>query len=173
MKRCITLICIAFITSCRNESVQKNNPLSQQELIALNKEMHLAEMSWIRNYIASLNLPMHEGTTGFFYAIIEQGKNDSIRPGDEIEMDYHIFNLTHPAFTQEISHDRKVIKVENDNTEAGIHQALQFLTKGDSAIFIIPSHLAFGLTGNQMVNPNTPLLYTVRVMSDTKAYESK
>lgn len=169
MKPLFLITWLLMLISCSENAGPKTNPLSSQELIALNKERHIAEMTWIRNYIATLNMTMQEGSTGFYYTRFEQG-NDSIQPGDEVEIDYHIFHLTTPAYTQEIFHDRKAIKVENDNSEIGIHQALQLLLKGDSAIFIMPSHLAFGLTGNKMVNPNTPLLYTIRVLPDNKTH---
>jgi hypothetical protein len=172
MKRLLLFISALVVISC-GEEPQKADPLNTQELIALNKERHIAEMTWIRNYVTTLHMPMNEGATGFFYCLIEAGEKKLIASGDEIEIDYHIYQLTHPAFTEKIAHDKKKIHVENDNSESGIHQALRLMSKGDSAIFIMPSHLAFGLTGNHLVNPNTPLLYTIRVLPDDRNHEKK
>lgn len=163
------VISLVGLISCQDKP--QTNPLSAEELIALNKERHVAEMTWIRDYIVSLKIPMQEGTTGFFYQLIEHGEKTLITAGDKVDIDFHIYHLTNPPFTKEITHEKKTINVDNDNTEAGIHQALRLMSTGDSAIFIIPSHLAFGLTGNHMINPNTPLLYTIRVMSDAKSIE--
>lgn len=38
--------------------------------------------------------------------------------------------------------------VEHDNVESGLHEAIQLLSPGDSATFIIPSYRAHGLIGD-------------------------
>lgn len=162
-------ISLVGLNACQDKP--QTNPLSAEELIALNKERHVAEMTWIRDYMVSLNIPMQEGSTGFFYHLVEPCGKTPIASGDKVDIDFHIYHLTNPAFSKEITHEKKTINVDNDNAEAGIHQALRLMSTGDSAIFIMPSHLAFGLTGNQMINPNTPLLYTIRVMSDARPIE--
>lgn len=39
--------------------------------------------------------------------------------------------------------------IERDNVESGLHEAVQRLSVGDSAVIVIPSHRAHGLIGDQ------------------------
>jgi FKBP-type peptidyl-prolyl cis-trans isomerase len=51
-----------------------------------------------------------------------------------------------------------------DEVESGIHEALQYFTKGDSALVIIPSYLAHGLTGDfHKIPPNSTLLIWMKI----------
>ena len=42
-----------------------------------------------------------------------------------------------------------VFKVDEDQIESGIHEGIKLLGKGGKAKFILPSHLAHGLLGDQ------------------------
>ncbi|HMC98075.1 MAG TPA: FKBP-type peptidyl-prolyl cis-trans isomerase, partial [Flavobacteriales bacterium] len=44
-------------------------------------------------------------------------------------------------------------KIEMDDVESGLHEAIQELSPGDSAIVIIPSYRAHGLIGDQQRVP--------------------
>ncbi|MBK8226789.1 MAG: FKBP-type peptidyl-prolyl cis-trans isomerase [Flavobacteriales bacterium] len=52
--------------------------------------------------------------------------------------------------------------VEEDNVESGLHEAIQQLSVGDSAIIIIPSYRAHGLIGDQdRVPPRSTVVYRI------------
>jgi FKBP-type peptidyl-prolyl cis-trans isomerase len=43
---------------------------------------------------------------------------------------------------------------------SGLHEAVDLLAQGDSARFILPSYLAYGLTGDQeRIPPNAAIFY--------------
>ena len=50
--------------------------------------------------------------------------------------------------------------------QTGIEEAVLFLRKGDKAHIIIPSHLAFGLLGDQKMIPSrSALIYEVNIIN--------
>ena len=60
----------------------------------------------------------------------------------------------------------KTFKVDFDNVETGIHQGIKLMREGEKAIFILPSHLAHGLTGdNDKIPPKASVYYEVEVLS--------
>ena len=46
----------------------------------------------------------------------------------------------------------------------GWYEGLQLLNKGASAIFIVPSKLAYGKSGVSIIAPYTPILFEVTVI---------
>jgi FKBP-type peptidyl-prolyl cis-trans isomerase len=47
----------------------------------------------------------------------------------------------------------ETFRVEHDEVESGLHEAIQHLSEGDSAIIVIPSHRAHGLAGDMAKVP--------------------
>jgi FKBP-type peptidyl-prolyl cis-trans isomerase len=53
-----------------------------------------------------------------------------------------------------------------DNVESGLHEAIQLLSPGDSALFVIPSYRAHGLIGDQDRIPmRSTLVYRVGLVA--------
>jgi FKBP-type peptidyl-prolyl cis-trans isomerase len=60
----------------------------------------------------------------------------------------------------------KKVKIDQDHIETGLHEGLKLLHKGDKAIFIIPSHLAHGVVGdNDKIPPKSPLFVEIEVLN--------
>jgi FKBP-type peptidyl-prolyl cis-trans isomerase len=52
-----------------------------------------------------------------------------------------------------------------DNVESGIHEVLLYMSEGDRARVILPSHMAFGYTGDSNKIPqNASLLYDLKIL---------
>jgi FKBP-type peptidyl-prolyl cis-trans isomerase len=55
--------------------------------------------------------------------------------------------------------------VEHDDVESGLHEAVQLLSAGDSAVFILPSFRAHGLAGDRDRIPmRSTVVYRVGVV---------
>ncbi len=56
--------------------------------------------------------------------------------------------------------------VGKDNIESGLHEGILYLHVGDEATFILPSHLAHGLLGdNKRIPPKASVLYEIKLLS--------
>jgi gliding motility-associated peptidyl-prolyl isomerase len=47
---------------------------------------------------------------------------------------------------------------------SGLHDGIQLMKAGEKVIFLFPSYKAFGYSGNEKVNPNEPLKFTVELL---------
>ena len=56
--------------------------------------------------------------------------------------------------------------IEMDNVESGLHEAIQLISPGDSALIVIPSYRAHGLTGDQDRIPmRSTVVYRIGLVS--------
>jgi len=56
--------------------------------------------------------------------------------------------------------------VEQDDVESGLHEGIQQLSVGDSALVIIPSHLAHGLAGDlDQIPMRSTIIYNIRLLA--------
>ncbi len=51
-----------------------------------------------------------------------------------------------------------------DRMIAGWEEGIEILKKGGSAAFLIPSAKAYGVTGQGMIPPNTPLIFVIEIV---------
>lgn len=60
----------------------------------------------------------------------------------------------------------KEFLVGQDNVESGLHEAVAMMNVGDKAIFILPSHLAHGLMGdNNKIPPRSSVVYDIELIA--------
>ena len=58
----------------------------------------------------------------------------------------------------------KSFEIDHDQIESGIHEGVKLLKEGEHAIFILPSHLAHGLTGDHnKIPPGSPVVYNIEL----------
>ena len=56
--------------------------------------------------------------------------------------------------------------IEQDHVESGLHEAVQLLSAGDSAVIVIPSHRAHGLVGDlDKIPPRSTVIYRLRLLA--------
>jgi FKBP-type peptidyl-prolyl cis-trans isomerase len=81
------------------------------------------------------------------------------------EVDYQVFLLDSTMVETATGETRKKFRVGHDDVISGLHEAITLLHVGDSARIIIPSYLAYGLTGNQKnIPPNAALYYNITLV---------
>ena len=96
-------------------------------------------------------------------------KNDEsgeIEPGDGVSLTYNLNLLDGTPCYSSKEQGLKQFFVEKSDAEQGLHEAVQFMHPGDSALIIIPPHRAFGLTGDgNRIPPGAILVYEIRIDS--------
>ena len=59
-------------------------------------------------------------------------------------------------------------KIDKTDIESGVQEGIKKMKEGEKAVFIIPSHLAHGITGdNNKIPPITPLVVDVELLKLT------
>jgi FKBP-type peptidyl-prolyl cis-trans isomerase len=96
--------------------------------------------------------------------LMEEGKGDSAKVGQTAEVTYDIYLLDGKlCYTSKDT--VKSVKIGEDYVESGLHEGLQLMRVGDKMRFILPSHLANGLTGDQdKIGPRQSVMYEVKLV---------
>lgn len=158
-----TLLCIA----CEEEKKKDPLPFESQEeyeqtMILSHREFLKKEKQEIESFIDSSSLS-YEGTgTGLRYAVYEEKEGDSIKTGEIAIIQYLLTSLEGDTLYASPKNKFQEFMVGYDNVESGLHEGITKMRIGEKAKFILPAHLAHGITGDQAAIPTqTTLLYDV------------
>ncbi|MGZ3833145.1 MAG: FKBP-type peptidyl-prolyl cis-trans isomerase [Mucilaginibacter sp.] len=140
--------------------------------------MRKAEPAKIKKYIDDSKLAVTTTPSGLNYLITQQGTGDKPAVGDTAVVFYTAKYLNGKVFetnVKEVAQKNKTfnpaqqykpihIPVGVRGVIAGWDEGLQLLNKGSKATFVIPSKLAYGEQGYQIIQPFTPLVFDVELV---------
>jgi FKBP-type peptidyl-prolyl cis-trans isomerase FkpA len=149
-----------------NNSPKNFNEDSLKNLfIKVNQQVIVKENDEMDVYAKQHKLPFVKTNSGLRYYVYKPSeKGDSIKSGMQITMAFKVklFDGTTVYSSKELG--KKTFSVEHENLESGIQRGVQFLKRGDKAIFLIPSHSAHGLLGDMdKIPPQVPIIYEVQI----------
>ena len=146
----IVFLFSAFV-SCNTQPEQKQpiNPAKYKKpLMDANKELVSVEQQDIENYIARQKWDMIETGSGLRYMIYEHGKGPKVELGKVVQCAYKTNLLTGKVCYTSDELGPKEFLVGRGGVESGLEEVILLLREGDRAKIILPSHLAFGLVGD-------------------------
>jgi len=136
----------------------------------------------IESYIAGTKLNYNKTASGLRYIITKPGSGPTIAVNDTVAVRYVGRFFNGKMFDTNIKSEAEKAKKVNPEAPyepirfpvgqrqviAGWDEGLQLLNKGAKASFVIPSSLAYGEQGNQMIAPFTPLTFDVEIVDIVK-----
>lgn len=169
--RVIVLLVIVFhlFIACNeggrnNTSQQQQKPL-KESLEKVNRYLVNDEEEDIRNYMTRHQLDMISTGTGLRYQVLKAGEGDSIRPGQLVSLEYVLKNIMGDVIYSSDNDGIKSFVVGHGDVESGLDEAVRLFKKGTVAQLIIPSHLGYGLLGDQKDIPErATLIYTIKII---------
>jgi FKBP-type peptidyl-prolyl cis-trans isomerase len=135
-------------------------------LVKANQHMVRTEDEQIRDYIARYGWNMKETPTGLRYIIYHHGTGRVAAKGMLARINYRVslINGT-PCYSSKETGPKEFV-IGQGKVENGIEEGILLLREGDRAKFILPSHLAFGLVGDQRKIPErATLVYDIELIS--------
>lgn len=154
-------VTIAGATGCERNSKKSVRQMTDEDLIDLNRNRANRESELIDEYIAESSMEVSKTKTGIRREIYHGGGVDTAVTGRSVGVTYTAY-LLDSTKVESTGDKPRYFRVGQDNVISGLHEAVTLLAKGDSARIIIPSYLAYGLTGNApTVPPNAPILYDI------------
>ena len=140
---------------------------AREQLMNVQKPSLVMENDNIESYIKQHQLQMQVTGTGLRYQIIKANpKGKAIISTNIVKVKYKVSLLDGTLCYSSDKNGPKTFKVDFDNVETGIHQGIKLMHEGEKAIFILPSHLAHGLTGDDDKIPaKASVYYEVEVLS--------
>lgn len=166
----ILMALIAF--GCKNGSERSTdlNVQSQKDyderLMQVHKEFVGNESKAIDRYTDSLEYDFIKSGTGLRYSIYQLGIGDTAKLGMLAGIKYKLNDMKGNVLYQSKAGEIQKFLIGKDNVESGLHEGIQKMTIGSKAIFVLPSHLAHGLSGdNKRIPPQTVLVYHIELIS--------
>lgn len=151
---------------------QENQPeinpqVLQESLENVNRKLVLEEAEAIDAYAKRHGLQTIKTGTGLQFIVTFQGVGDSIRKGEVVRFKYVTKLLSGEIIYSSETSGPKQFVVGRGGVEAGLEEAVLYLKHGDAAIIILPSHLAFGLLGDQdMIPPRSTVIYEIEILDN-------
>lgn len=159
-----TMFCFGFISCIKqapqlpsNKVIEKNN--DNTALLKINSNLTKQEDN-ILAIIAQQKGSFKKNDIGFWYHIFKTGKGKPITDSTTCKFDYQLFKTNNKL----IQSGQKEIVIGKKQSIVGLEEGLKMMHKGDSATFIIPWYLAYGMTGDtDLIPPYTSLIYKVKL----------
>jgi FKBP-type peptidyl-prolyl cis-trans isomerase FkpA len=171
MRRIASISVLFFLFSCGQEKKPAEAKLDEnrirKRLEEVQKPALVMENDDINAYIKSHGLNMQTTGAGLRYQVTKENKKGKgILTKDIVTVNFKVSLLDGKlCYTSDSLGSREFI-VDHDHIENGIHQGIKLLRTGEKAIFILPSHLAHGLMGDQKrIPPKAAVVYEIEVLS--------
>ena len=163
------LIISVLLVSCNTDSTNnnttrnhKNSKSKKETLIVANRYMVNTENKEINHYIRRHNLDVVETGSGLKYQITKHGDGEKAHMGRVATLDYKVKLITGDVIYSSDEDGSKIFKIGHGGVENGLEEAILNMRVGDEAIIIIPSHLAYGLLGdNKKIPPRSTIIYEI------------
>lgn len=171
MKLSVIFISLVFAAvSCSENVNQERSIPTQQEvtrsLEELNRQKMRDESAQIDGFIERINWSMKSTGTGLRYWIYESGDGPLAQEGQIAKVNYVVSLLNGDTVYTSKTDGPKEFLIGQDNVESGLHEGILYLHQGDKAKFILPSHLAHGLSGDQdKIPPRHSVVYDIELLS--------
>lgn len=165
----ILLLLVSFmVVSCvekPKDKPQVSDSQIKESLEKANRYLANDEEEDINNYIARHQLNMVATGTGMRFQIMQAGHGALIQPGQTVTMEYVLLNIIGDVVYSSEDEGPKTFVVGCGDVVSGLDEAMRYLHQGDVAKVIIPSHLGYGLLGDQKDIPaRSTLIYTVKIL---------
>lgn len=172
MKLIRMLVCwvvALLLCSCQEQRPQQpvqgqSDRQVKESLEKANRYLVNDEEEEIDNYVRRHQLDLVETGTGLRYQIVEEGKGKPVLPGHTVTIDYVLFDLAGDVVYSSENDGLMRFVVGKSEMPSGLDEAVRLLHEGDRAWAIVPSHLGFGLLGDQKSIPSrATLIYLLKI----------
>ncbi len=134
-------------------------------LLEENKQLAQHEAHDIDAWIARHGLTMEGTGTGVRIKLVEDSAGTNAVPLQTASIIFNVALINGTVCYASAPGEPEDFTIEKDNVESGLHEAIQRLSVGDSAIIVIPSHRAYGLAGDSKKIPmRSTVIYHLRLV---------
>ncbi|MFN8713508.1 MAG: FKBP-type peptidyl-prolyl cis-trans isomerase [Bacteroidota bacterium] len=172
MLRLLAVFLLLSFAACSGDKpAPKRRPLTEKEMREGSVKMHTwdrqRQADEIDQYARRKGWNMEITASGLRWMKLKEGSGKELAvPGQIAKVAYTIRLMDGTlCYTSEKDGPRS-FEIGRDDVEPGIHEGVQLMRTGDKMRFILPSHLAHGLTGdNDRIPPLAALVCEVELLS--------
>lgn len=171
-KSCLAILSLLFalilITACHNENPEQKN-LSQEDLkeplMEANKHVVKTEARHIEDFLRRYKWDITETGSGLRYMIYYHGKGEKAVKGKLAIIDYTASFITGDVVYSSENDGLMTFIIGKGEVISGLEEGILLMNVGGKAKFIIPSHLAYGLIGDDKSIPGkATLIYDIQLL---------
>jgi len=164
---------VMAMPGCKEKSqhpLQGMSNAEMKELLIESSKHHAGrEDQLIEDFVSAQPHAYTKSSTGLRYRVLSEPREetcDTIETEQLVLLNYVVELLDGTLCYFSKPGEPRSFVVDHDDVESGLHEGVKNMCAGDSAVFILPSHLAHGLTGDQRKIPsNSPIVYRIKVIS--------
>ena len=140
---------------------------TEKPYIEGNKEIMRLEQEEMELFIKRYGWSMQHSGTGLYYQILAPGHGELFHEGDSVTLKYRTFLLTGERIYDSESDGMKTFKVARSEEIVALHEIATLLRPGAKARLVIPSHLAYGVSGDgNKINGRMPIAMIIEVIEN-------
>ena len=124
-----------------------------EPMVDENKRIALREERDIDDWEKRQELVMERTGTGVRLKLIHDSAGVNARAGQLARIRFSVSLISGQQCYSSSPGNAEEFKIEEDHVESGLHEAIQRMSLGDSAVIVLPSHRAYGLLGDQSKIP--------------------
>lgn len=170
MKRKNSLILfslVVLLSSCKHST----DPAGIEEeklrepLIQFNKTAAEIESEQIEAFLQRRQWNTEKSGTGLRYYIYKKGNGPQAVNGQVARVNFEISLINGTICYSTKDSGPREFKIGGSEVESGLHEGITYLQVGDKAKLILPSHLAYGLIGDQeKIPPRATIIYDIELL---------
>lgn len=158
---------ILGLFGCETEIKSKpEKVVTKKEMVDHNRKSVRMEAEQIEKFISRRDWDMTKTGSGLHYMIYESnGKQFYPQENDTVYVSYEVSLINGKTIYKSDSLINASFIVGHDDVESGLQEGIKFLSVGDKAKLIIPSHLAHGYTGDfNKIPRNSTVIFDISLM---------
>ena len=169
------ILILFFVFSCRRYNTQQpvqqdtsDERLRQEILLRVNQQLVEEDAQEIEAYAGRKGWQMKTTETGLWYMIYHSGKGEKAATGKIATLEYTLSLLDSTVCYSSEQFGPKFFRIGQGGVgvEAGLEEGVLLMRTGDKVRFVMPPHLAHGLTGDGVCIPRRAIiLYDVELIS--------
>ena len=147
------------------KSLQNSDQDPRESLEKANRYLVKTEKENIANYIRRHGWEMKETGSGLRYMIYKNGSGIIAEKGKVAVLKYKLSLITGDLVYSSDDLGLKAVVVGKGGVESGLEEGILLMKEGDKARLILPSHLAYGLLGDEdKIPPRTAIIYDIEIV---------
>ena len=147
----LCILITALFTACGEDPVKEKKEInwSQEQSTHINEQFTKEEELAIKLFLKRRpDWNMRETGSGLRYWVYEDQPGERAKEDDYVDVLFEVKMLNDSLLYQTDDNEVSSFKVDKSNVETGVQEGIKYMSVGDKAKFIIPSHLGHGLLGD-------------------------
>jgi FKBP-type peptidyl-prolyl cis-trans isomerase len=167
---CYLIIAMSIIVSCGSSNDKSNAKVINADtldktFVKVNQDLVKKEEKEINNFIERYGWKMQQTGTGLRYMIYKNGSGVKAEKNKIAKINFDVKLITGDLCYSSKEDGSKELLIGKSGEISGLEEGILLLRVGDKAKFIVPSHLAYGLLGDEKKIPKrATLVYDIELL---------